>query len=223
MGATTDDHELRSLVLDELAWDALVDATQVDASVDRGVVTLVGTVPSYAAKLAAQHAAEAVTGVHDLVNEIDVVPHEPRRPSDEELGQMVGQVLEWDALVPEGDLSARVTDGWVMLSGTVTTASQRREAERVVSHLLGVRGVDNRIAVTAPALAPDDVRGAIADALRRRATHRVGHIDVVVDGSQVTLRGEVQTEGEKTAVLGAVSHAPGVAGVCDELRVYPGS
>jgi osmotically-inducible protein OsmY len=66
------DDELRDLVVDELAWDALIDDSQIDVQVVGGIVTLVGTVPSYAEKLAAQDAARAVDGVHDLVNEIDV-------------------------------------------------------------------------------------------------------------------------------------------------------
>jgi osmotically-inducible protein OsmY len=217
------DDELRTLVLDELAWDALIDDSQIDAQVAAGTVTLVGTVPTYAEKLAAQDAAGAVDGVHDLVNEIDVKPFADTHPSDDELSVMVEHVLSWDALVPEQDLTSTVADGWVTLSGTVTTASQRAEAERAVAHLEGVRGIRNDIEIVEPDLSPHDVRDAITGALARRAAHRVGHIDVVVDGTHVTLRGPIQTEGERTAILGAVGHAPGVTTVCDELRIDPGS
>lgn len=215
------DDELRDLVVDELAWDALIDDSQIDVQVVGGIVTLVGTVPSYAEKLAAQDAARAVDGVHDLVNEIDVKRSAGAHPSDDELRVIIDRVLDWDALVPERDLNASVADGWVTLSGTVSTASQRAEAERAISHLQGVRGIRDTIEIAEPDVSTEDVHHAIVEALTRRAAHRAADIDVVIDGPSVTLRGVAQTEGEKTAILGAVSHAPGVRGVCDELRLAP--
>lgn len=83
-----------------------------------------------------------------------------------------------------------------------------------------VRHAPNAITIASTDLRPQDVRAAIADALSRRALHRLHHIDVALDGAHATLRGDVQTEAERTAILGALAHAPGVAGVvCDELRV----
>ncbi|MCP4962878.1 MAG: BON domain-containing protein [Actinomycetia bacterium] len=216
-----DDDALRDTVLAELAWDSNIDESQVDVGVDGGVVTLVGTAYSYAEKLAVQQAALAVEGVHDLVNDIDVKPRAETRPSDARLTELAEQALSWDALVPDQDLEVLVTDGSVVLSGEVGVASQRQEAERAVAHLEGVRGVTNRITVAEPDMTPDEVRQAITEALHRRASHRADHIDVVVDGRTVTLRGTTQTRLEKVAILGAVTHAPGIEVVCDELRIDP--
>ncbi len=216
-----DDEALGAAVLDELAWNANIDESQLDVGVKGGVVTLVGTVGSYALKLAAQQAAGAVDGVHDLVNNIDVKPVADTRPGDARLTELAEQVLSWDALVPEQDLQASVSDGWIILSGEVSVAAQRQEAERAVSHLEGVRGVTNQVTVAKLDIGPDDVRRAITAALHRRASHRANHIDVIVDGHSVTLRGTTQTRLEKTAILGAVGHAPGIEVVCDELRIDP--
>jgi osmotically-inducible protein OsmY len=222
MNSIASDDQLRRLVLDELAWDALVDETQIDVAVDGGVVTLVGTVPSYAMKLAAQAAVASVEGVHDVIDEIDVRLREGLSITDEEVERMVTQVLRWDALVPDKELSVSVRDGWVTLTGQVVTASQRNQAERMVAHLDGIRGVTNAITITSSDLRPEDVRAAIVDALARRAQHRLRYIDVTIDGAHVTLRGDVQSQAERNAILGAVAHAPGVAGVvCDELRISP--
>ncbi|MFP3881748.1 MAG: BON domain-containing protein [Actinomycetota bacterium] len=224
MSSIRSDDQLRSLVLDELAWDAFVDETQIDAAVNSGVVTLVGTVPAYAMKLAAQTAVGSVEGVHDVIDEIDVRLREGLSITDEELERMVTQVLRWDALVPDEELSVSVRDGRVTLTGQVATASQRTEAERMIAHLDGIRGVNNAITITSSDLRPEDVRAAIGDALARRAQHGLNRVDVTIDGAHVTLRGDVQSEAERTAILGAVAHAPGVAGVvCDELRISPDS
>jgi osmotically-inducible protein OsmY len=222
---TTDDRrgeDLRRRIVDELEWDALIDATQIDVQVDGDTVTLIGTVPTFAEKLAAEEATRAVDGVHDVIDEIDVEPTDSH-PTDQALRSVVEQVLSWDALVPEKDLTVEVMDGWVTLSGRVSTRSQADEAQRVARHLHGVRGVSDEMTIVPPDLPPAALRDAIGDALRRRAAHRADHISITVDGPIVTLRGVVQTPGEKTAILGAVSHAPGVANVRDELRVDPAS
>lgn len=219
MSAKSEDEALRRAILEELDWDALVDATQLDVTVDGGLVTVVGTVSSVAEKVAALQATEAVVGVHDVVVRVDVkVPLAAER-TDADLHDVVEQVLAWDALVPEQDLTHRVVDGRVTLGGTVPTERQRQEAERAVGHLMGVAEVTNEIRISDPDLTPDDVRRAIGEALRRRAAHSARHIGVTIDGSSITLSGSVQTFEEKRAIVGAVSHAPGVDLVCDELAV----
>ncbi len=55
--------QLQGDVRAELAWDPRVDDTDVRVAADTGVVTLLGTVPSYADKLAAELAVERVIGV----------------------------------------------------------------------------------------------------------------------------------------------------------------
>jgi osmotically-inducible protein OsmY len=207
------DERLRDDVREELAWDALVDESQIDVDVVDGVVTLVGTVESYAHKLAARDAAHAVVGVRDLVDAIDVRPPSETTPTDDELAE----------LVPDHHLDVSVSDGAVVLSGEVPVASQRTEAERSISHLAGVRAIDNKISIHRPDLQPDDVRAAIDQALRRRASHRAAHIGITVDDGTVTLSGPTQTRSERTAIIGAVAHAPGIHTVQDELRIDPSS
>lgn len=217
MKQRNDDAELRAIVLRELDWNSLLDASQLDAAVEGGVVTLVGTVRSLAEKLAAQSAIESLDRVHDVVSRIDVKRAE--RPTDTELRDVIADVLTWDALVPEHTVGLDVCDGKVTLAGHVSSASQRVEAERAVSRVVGVRGVDNRIAVDPTTRELGEVREAIDDALRRRAEHRSRKIDVIVDDGAIILRGTVESLDQKRAVREAVAHAPGVLAVCDELAI----
>ena len=214
------DEELRARVIEELAWDALIDDALIDAEVTDGVVTLIGITRSYAERLAAQEAAQFVDGVHDLVNTIEVRPQDGTAP-DEDVAVMVEKVLEWNAFVPHRDVDASVSAGWVTLTGSTPSHAQRQEAERAISALAGVSGVTNAIRVAVAEVAPEQVRDAISDALHRRATHRSNHIDVSVDGRVVTLEGPVQTAMERQAVLAAVRHAPGIDMVCDDLYMEP--
>src|SRR5689334_19919179 len=73
---TGNDHQIHQAILKELLWDTQVDETEVGVEVDQGVVTLTGTVDSYAKKQAAQEAAHRVIGVLDVANDIQVnVPY----------------------------------------------------------------------------------------------------------------------------------------------------
>ena len=65
--------KLRDDILDELAYEPIVDAAHIGVSVDQNVVTLTGHVKSYAQKLAAIAAVRRVKGVHGIADEIEVV------------------------------------------------------------------------------------------------------------------------------------------------------
>ena len=211
--------EIKHAVLRELAWDTHVEISDIGVEVSDGVVTLSGNVSSYGEKLAAQDAAHRVAFVHDVVNAIEVKALGAKARSDVELAQMARHVMEWDVLVPDEGITSTVEEGWITLEGTVKVWAQRDEAERAVRHLAGVRGVTNLIAVEAPPLKSQDIRLAIQEALWRRATREANHIDVSVEGGQVTLAGEVQSPQEKRAILGTISHAHGVSAIEDQLRV----
>lgn len=213
------DDALRAIVLDELETNAVVEASTLDATVDDDVVTLVGTVRSLAEKLTIQSAVESLDRVRGVVSHIEVKRTQDSNPSDEELRDVLARVLTWDALVPEHDVGLDVFDGHVTLSGTVTTESQRDEAERAISRVLGVRGLDNRIEIARGTKALGDVRRAIDRTLQRRAAHRARKIDVIVDDGAIVLRGEVESIGQRDALHAAVAHAPGVDVVCNELVV----
>jgi osmotically-inducible protein OsmY len=84
-----------------------------------------------------------------------------------------------------------------------------------------VQGITNHITVAAPPIDSQDIRLAIQEALWRRATCEANHIEVKVEGGQVTLSGRVQSAQEKRAILGTISHAPGVSAIDDQLRIEP--
>ena len=66
------DRELQLDVLDELRWEPGVNATDIGATVKGGVVTLEGTVDSFAEKWAAERAVKRLPGVKALAVEIEV-------------------------------------------------------------------------------------------------------------------------------------------------------
>ncbi len=215
------DAEIKQEVERELRWDTRVSETEVGVTVNKAVITLTGTIDSYAKKLAAQEAAHRVHGVLDVANDLQVKLPGTITRNDTEIAQAIRRSLEWDALVPDSRIQSTVINGWVTLTGTVDNMREREDAERVVRYLLGVRGVYNKLVVLEQTVEPNEVRTVIEDALERRADRAAKHIDVAVAEGAVTLTGTVRNWAEKRAILGAVSHSPGIAVVRDHLRVDP--
>lgn len=213
------DHQIKEEVMREMHWDTRVEESEIGVTVIRGVVTLTGVVSSYAKKMAAQEAAHRVHGVLDVANDIQVKPAGSLIRTDTEIAQAVRYALEWDVLVPSEHIRSTVTEGWVTLEGDVETLSQREDAERAVRYLRGVRGVHNRLRVSPPKVRPDEVREIIEAALERRAERLADRIRVSVHDGEVTLTGNVRSYAEKRAIIGAVSHTPGVHSVTDHLLI----
>jgi len=215
------DPEIQQGVLRELKWDTRVEETDVGVEVDAGVVTLTGTVSSWAKRVAAQEAAHRVAGVLDVANDIQVkVPGTGVR-NDTDIARAVRQALEWNVFVPETRIRSTVSDGWVTLEGDVDYWSERDDAEKAVRNLAGVRGVSNKVEIKPPKVIPYDVRKAIEGALERQAEREAQRIDLDVHDGRVSLSGTVHSWAEKEAVIGAAKGTLGVRNVEDHLRIEP--
>jgi osmotically-inducible protein OsmY len=215
------DLRIQQDVIRELAWDSRVDAAGIGVTVEQGVVTLTGTVGSYARKIAAQEAAHRAPGVLDVANDIVVrIPGEMTR-SDAEIAQALRRSLEWDALIPDERILSTVSNGWVTLDGTLDDLRQRGDAEGAARRLAGVRGVSNNIAVRGPRVETEQIRLMLQQVLERRAGREAERIHIAVRNGCVILAGQVRSWAEKRAILGAISHAPGVTDVKENLFVDP--
>lgn len=210
---------LQSEVLAELAWEPKLGASTVDVAVGpNGVVTLRGVVNTYAQKIAAERAAKRVKGVDALVNDIDVKLPMSHERTDPELASAVVRALEWDVLVPHARIRPTVSDGWVRLEGEVDWNYERAAAEDAVHHLIGVKGITNRITVK-PHLSAEDVERRIEAALKRNAALEAKRIEVDAHDGRVTLRGTVHSWNERDLAEAAAWAGPGVGSVVDELKV----
>jgi osmotically-inducible protein OsmY len=215
------DTELERDVGRELRWDSRISTSDINVEVTDAVATLTGTVSSYAKRIAAQEAAHRVEGVLDVANDIQVKPVDLFARTDTEIASAVRSALEWDALVPNEQITSTVSDGWVTLEGGVDYWREREDAERAILRLNGVVGVVNKITIHKRPVDAKELREQIEYALERRADREAERLRVDVHDGAVDLRGRVHSWQEKRAVLGSISHAPGVSRVVDHLRVDP--
>jgi osmotically-inducible protein OsmY len=215
------DAQIQQDVLNELKWNTGVEPTEVGVEVDNRIVTLTGTVSSWAKKMAAEEAAHRVAGVLDVANDLMVKLPNQGQPSDTEIAAAIRQALIWDVFVPEDKIQTTVTNGLVTLRGTVDYAAERDDAARAIRNLGGVRAIDNRIIVEHPDVSRAALQAAIHDALECRAEREATRIQVDVDHGRVTLFGVVQSWAEREAVLGAARGTRGVDSVIDKLHISP--
>ena len=215
------DKDLKQRILNELKWDSRVKWASINVQVSDGVATLTGEVSSYAQKIAAQDAAHRVAGVLDVANDIEVKPIDHFLRTDTGIAAAVRNALEWDALVPNELIRSSVSDGWVTLEGEVDYWRERTDAEQAIRRLAGVVGVTNKITIRKQAINEAQLRDEIETALETRADREAERLRIEINDGAVDLWGRVHSWQERRAVLGSISHAPGVTQVRDHLRIDP--
>ena len=218
--STRTDEEIQRDVLEELKWDSRVQPNEIGVAVKDGIVTLTGWVDSYLKKRAAEEAAHRVPGVKAVANDIEVRLPVFAKRTDADLAKAVLEALQRDAALPAGKLDVTVSHGWVTLKGEVDYAFQKRDAERAVERIAGVKGVTNLIMIR-PHPLPSDLKQRIEQALVRNAETDAQHITVEVQGSKVILRGTVRSYAEKQAAEDTAWSAPGVSEVDNRIVVEP--
>jgi len=213
------DAQLKLDVQEELKFQPNIRESEIGVSVKDGVVTLTGFVDSYAQKLAAERAAENVSGVRAVAEDLKVkLPHSFER-SDTEVAQAAVNALKWNVEVPDSRIKLRVEDGFVTMEGDVDWQFQKNSAYESVRHLLGVKGVRNLIAVRQPKASAYEVSQKIQDAFKRSATIDAQKITVETKDGRVTLKGTVRSWAERQDAERAAYAAPGVTMVDDLIAV----
>ncbi len=211
------DMDLREDVEAELVWEPSVRETEIGVIVEKGIVTLTGSVNTFPEKWGAQKAALRVSGVKAVANEIEVKLSTSHRRSDEDIARAACNALGWNVDLPR-NLQAVVEDGWITLTGCVQWQYQKDAAAHAVERLVGVKGISNNISIKS-SVPSGALKDNIEAALKRDAFLNAKTIHVTAVGGNVSLQGSVHSWVEKEAAEEAAWSAPGVTQVDNQLTV----
>jgi osmotically-inducible protein OsmY len=120
---------------------------EVEASVDTGVVTLDGRVPSLSHKRLAGVLCFWVPGTRDVVNGLEVDP--PEEDNDGEIADAVRLILEKDPVIDATSIGVLCRGGVVTLRGAAGSPEQRDMAERDAWYTFGVDDVVSELVLSA--------------------------------------------------------------------------
>lgn len=128
-----------------LRWLADIDTTCIEIDVERGVITVKGTVPSFWHRNKAEDLISDLHGVIDVKNVLAVVPTE--KIKDEIIAENIVNELDRSAFLSAGKVEIKVVHGVVTLSGEVNSAYARWRTEMVIENTLGVQDLINQVTV----------------------------------------------------------------------------
>jgi len=212
------DKQLQQSVTDELAWEPSVTSAHIGVTAKDGVVTLSGHVPSYWEKRSAEAAASRVKGVKAVVEEINVQLLSDNLGADDKIAERALQNLASDSLLPKDQIKLTVEKGRVTLTGEVDWYYQKSAAESDVHRLSGVVSLRNDIKIK-PRVQAYEVREKIEKALKRTAVFDAAGLTIKMDGSKVTLGGNLHSWNERDLVETAAWSVPGVTQVQDKIAL----
>jgi osmotically-inducible protein OsmY len=210
--------DLQKDVQDAIKWEPLLNAAEIGVIAQDGVVTLTGTVDSYAKKMEAEAAAKSVVGVTAVVEQINVRFSDSFSKSDGDIAKDAVKALKSTVDLPADKIKVTVENGIVTLGGEVTWHFQSEDAADAVSDLVGVKGVINNIKIS-PTFKDNVEQRAIEYALARNWAVDDDEIHVHVSGSSVKLDGVVHSFFEKEEAARIAWNAPGVLEVDNELVI----
>lgn len=215
------DEIIKKDIVNEFCWDSRIDASRVKVTVENGVVTLSGNVPTYGEMSAARMAAWQIEGVLDVVDDLAVsYATPPPLPSDNEIKVRAENTLMWNPVIDETAIAVSVARGIVTLEGTVNAHWKRSFVENKIGDICGIFDIENKLAVVPTERISDEIiaRDVIA-ALDRDMRVHAADVKVEVNGGVVTLSGSVPLWSARWAAGRDASRTAGVVEVSNRLKL----
>ncbi|MDZ5454756.1 BON domain-containing protein [Labrys sp. ZIDIC5] len=142
-GKKTADDQIASRAVSVIAWDAMVPEGVVKVKVEKGWVTLTGTVDWQFQREAAYRAVRKLGGVVGVINRVEVKP----RVAIPDVKAKILAALKRDAEFEADSIKVNVIGDKVILDGNIKAWHERQVAERAAWSAAGVCSVEDNLRV----------------------------------------------------------------------------
>lgn len=215
------DEKIKTDIVNHMKWDTRIDASDIKIEVDNGVVTIEGTVPSFRAKNAAYDAAWVVSGVVDVINNLDVkYAKDIDIPTDDEINANINSTIALDPDISTFDIDVETSNGWVTLEGNVDNYWQKTYAEELAYKTQGVLGVTNKLTIVPTDSYTDEyIAKEVTAAIDRNSNVFIDDIDIRVEDAKVYLSGTVPDYLAKFSAYDSARYTLGVLDVENNIIV----
>lgn len=140
----TADDEIAGRVLKILAWGAAIsDPEDITVKVEKGFVTLEGTVDWHFQRSAAENSVRVLTGVTGIDNQLRIRP----RMNVVDVRHGIREALKRNAETEAENIDVEVSGSHVILHGKVQSLRARAMAERAAWSAPGVTAVEDRLRI----------------------------------------------------------------------------
>lgn len=139
---------------------------------------------------------------------------------DTEIRRKVLAELDWDPSIDASAVGVAVKEGVVTLTGSIANYWQKKEVERVVKRVTGVKGVAEDLTIKLPGTAQRsdaDIAQSVLTGLRFNVAIPANRVQVTVEDGWVTLEGEVEWQYQKSAAENSIKYLMGVKGVTNNI------
>jgi osmotically-inducible protein OsmY len=144
--------------------------------------------------------------------------------TDSDIQRDVQDELEWDPDIDSKNISVKVSDGVVTLTGFVPSYTDKYAAERIVKRIVGVKAVANDLEVklaTGSDRPDPDIAHEAVERLQRDLPYSSKNIKATVRNGWITLEGDVDWDFQRRSAEAAVRNVKGVKGVTNLIHVKP--
>ena len=225
------DADIRKDVLMALLQDAATEPDSIQVSVTNAVVTLSGSVGSWAESHIAERLAKRVKGSKLVLN--DLAMNYQTERADEEITADIRSILPWDIWLNGELINVSVNHGHVALSGAVGSLFAKRRAVED-AWVDGVKSVSDSEVRVDPSLrdkarrkfrfvtkTDSEIQKAVQAALRHDPRVAPFAFNVRVEDNAVVLSGSVSNLKAKLAAERDARNTIGVWWVTNLLKVRP--
>jgi hyperosmotically inducible protein len=221
---TAADRQIEDAAKQSYNYRAVLDG-RVTASSTDGVVTLTGTVQERDQRALAEDTVSNLPGVVSVIDRIKVET-EPSEHSDAWIAMKIRGELLVHANVSATATKVDVSNGVVLLTGTVDNSAQKDLTEAYVKGIDGVRSITNDLVIkdAAPTTAGEKMDDASItsqvkyELLTHRSTSAIKTKVTTTDGV-VQISGDASSDAEKDLVTKLASTIRGVRSVDNDMVV----